>query len=107
MEIGIGVLLVVILLLFAILSVSIKTVRPTDRGLVERFGKYHRFAPPGLTFIIPFGIERMIKINVTEMMVDAGGQEIITKDSLNAKVDAQVYFKVKTDEEEVVKSLGV
>jgi regulator of protease activity HflC (stomatin/prohibitin superfamily) len=46
-------------------------------------------------------VERLIKINITEMMVDAGGQEIITKDSLNAQVDAQVYFKVKSDEESV------
>jgi regulator of protease activity HflC (stomatin/prohibitin superfamily) len=80
---------------------SIRTVRPIARGLVERFGKYNRFANPGLIFIMPFGIEKLIRVNVTEMMVDAGGQEIITKDALNANVDAQVYFKVKTDEESV------
>ena len=34
-------------------------------------------------------------------MVDAEPQEIITNDNLNAKVDAQVYFKVKPDEESV------
>jgi regulator of protease activity HflC (stomatin/prohibitin superfamily) len=39
------------------------------------------------------------------MMVDAGGQEIITRDSLNAQVDAQVYFKVKSDEENVKASV--
>jgi len=80
---------------------SIRTVRPIARGLVERFGKYKRFANPGLIFIMPFGIEKLIRVNITEMMVDAGGQEIITKDALNANVDAQVYFKVKTDEESV------
>lgn len=32
-------------------------------------------------------------------------QEIITKDNLNAKVDAQVYFKVKPEEEAVKSSL--
>jgi regulator of protease activity HflC (stomatin/prohibitin superfamily) len=68
---------------------------------VERFGKYNRFANPGLVFILPFGIEKLTKVNITEMMVDAGGQEIITKDALNASVDAQVYFKVKTDETSV------
>jgi regulator of protease activity HflC (stomatin/prohibitin superfamily) len=83
---------------FAALVTSIRTVRPVARGLVERFGKYNRFANPGLIFIMPFGIEKLIRVNVTEMMVDAGGQEIITKDALNASVDAQVYFKVKTDE---------
>jgi regulator of protease activity HflC (stomatin/prohibitin superfamily) len=83
------------------LVTSIRTVRPIARGLVERFGKYARFANPGLILIIPFGIEKLITVNITEMMVDAGGQEIITKDALNANVDAQVYFKVKTDEESV------
>jgi regulator of protease activity HflC (stomatin/prohibitin superfamily) len=34
-------------------------------------------------------------------MVDAEPQEIITNDNLNAKVDAQVYFKVKADEDSV------
>jgi regulator of protease activity HflC (stomatin/prohibitin superfamily) len=86
---------------FIALVTSIKTVRPIARGLVERFGKYNRFANPGLIFIVPFGIEKLIRVNITEMMVDAGGQEIITKDALNASVDAQVYFKVKTDETSV------
>jgi regulator of protease activity HflC (stomatin/prohibitin superfamily) len=37
-------------------------------------------------------------------MVDAEPQEIITNDNLNARVDAQVYFKVKADEESVKNS---
>ena len=40
-------------------------------------------------------------VNVTEQMVDAEPQEIITNDNLNASVDAQVYFRVKSDEESV------
>lgn len=87
-------------LLIAYISLSLKTIRPTDRGLIERFGRYNRFGSPGLVWIIPF-VERLVKVNITEMMVDAGGQEIITRDSLNAQVDAQVYFKVKSDEDSV------
>jgi len=49
-------------------------------------------------------IDRMFQINITEQMVDAEPQEIITNDNLNAKVDAQVYFKVKEDEEHVKNS---
>jgi regulator of protease activity HflC (stomatin/prohibitin superfamily) len=41
----------------------------------------------------------MVQVNITEQMVDAQPQEIITNDNLNAKVDAQVYYKVKPDEE--------
>ncbi|MFH1173943.1 MAG: SPFH domain-containing protein [archaeon] len=81
-----------------------RTVRQTERGLVERFGKYKRLADPGLTYIMPMGIERVRKVNITEMMVNAQPQEIITKDNLNARVDAQVYFKVRPDEDNVKKS---
>jgi regulator of protease activity HflC (stomatin/prohibitin superfamily) len=79
---------------------GIRIVRPTHRGLIERLGRYNRFAMPGLSWIIPV-IETMRQINITEMMVDAAPQEIITNDNLNARVDAQVYFRVKEDESSV------
>ncbi len=46
----------------------------------------------------------MFLVNITEVMVNAEPQEIITNDKLNARVDAQVYFKVKSDEESVKNS---
>lgn len=92
------------LVISALFFVSgMRVVRPTSRGLVERLGKYKRFAVPGLNWIIPF-VDRMYLVNITEVMVDAEPQEIITCDKLNARVDAQVYFKVKNDEESVKNS---
>jgi regulator of protease activity HflC (stomatin/prohibitin superfamily) len=70
---------------------------------VERFGKYKHLAQPGFNWIIP-GIDRLILVNITEVMVNAEPQEIITSDKLNARVDAQVYFKVRSDEESVKNS---
>jgi len=96
------IVVVVILFLFLFFS-GIRIVRPTHRGLVERLGKYRRFAKSGFNWIIPV-IDRMFQVNVTEVMVDAQPQEIITNDNLNARVDAQVYFKVKVDEENVKNS---
>jgi regulator of protease activity HflC (stomatin/prohibitin superfamily) len=89
----------IILLFFA----GIRIVRPTHRGLIERLGKYNRFAMPGFHWIIP-GIEKMFQVNITEKMINAEPQEIITNDNLNAKVDAQVYFKIKSDEDNVKSS---
>ncbi|MCX6327931.1 MAG: SPFH/Band 7/PHB domain protein [Bacteroidia bacterium] len=86
----------VVLIFFA----GIRIVRPTHRGLIERLGKYHFFAMPGFHWIIPV-IDKLYLVNVTEQMVDAQPQEIITNDNLNASVDAQVYFRVKADEESV------
>jgi regulator of protease activity HflC (stomatin/prohibitin superfamily) len=80
--------------------VGIKIIRPTERGLIERLGKYYKFANPGFHWIIPV-IDKMYIVNVTEQMVNADPQEIITNDNLNASVDAQVYFRVKSDEDSV------
>ncbi len=91
--------IIIIVLFFS----GIRIVRPTHRGLIERLGKYNRFAKPGFHWIVPI-IERMFQVNITEVMVDAQPQEIITNDNLNARVDAQVYFKVKDDEESVKNS---
>lgn len=96
-------LFVIIVVAVIIFLMGIRIVRPTHRGLVERLGKYRRFARPGFNWIIPV-IDRLIQINITEQMVDAQPQEIITNDNLNAKVDAQVYFKVKDDEASVKNS---
>ena len=83
---------------------GIKIIRPTHRGLIERLGRYRKFANPGFHWIIPF-IDKMYRVNVTEQMVDAEPQEIITNDNLNARVDAQVYFRVTTNEEAVKNSM--
>jgi regulator of protease activity HflC (stomatin/prohibitin superfamily) len=96
-------LLLYILIALFIFFLGIRIVRPTHRGLVERLGKYIRFANPGFHWVFPV-IEKMYQVNITEQMVDAEPQEIITNDNLNAKVDAQVYFKVKSDEESVKNS---
>ena len=97
------VLLFVVAAVVVVFLMGIRIVRPTHRGLIERLGKYRRFARSGFNWIIPL-VDRMIQVNITEQMVDAQPQEIITNDNLNARVDAQVYFKVKEDEASVKSS---
>ncbi len=95
---------VILFVIFTFLS-GIRIVRPTHRGLVERLGKYNRYANPGIHLTIPYGIERMYQVDIREVLVEAQPQTIITNDNLNAKVDAQVYLKVKADEENVKASI--
>jgi len=95
-------ILIPVLVLYFLMG--IRLIRPTHRGLVETLGRYRRFAQPGFNWLIPF-IQKLYRVNVTEVMVDAEPQEIITNDNLNARVDAQVYFKVKPDEESVKSSI--
>jgi len=91
---------VVLVLFFS----GIRIVRPTSRGLVETLGKYTRYAEPGFHWIFP-GIQKMFIVNITEQMFNADPQVIITNDNLNATVDAQVYFRIRPDEESVKNSM--
>ncbi len=83
---------------------GIRIVRPTHRGVVERLGQYNRFMVPGFNWVFPV-IEVVYLVNITEQLVEASPQEIITFDNLNARVDAQVYFKIRPDEVSVKNSL--
>jgi regulator of protease activity HflC (stomatin/prohibitin superfamily) len=96
------VIIVVVVLIF--LLAGIRIVRPTHRGLVERLGKYNRYANPGFHWVFPV-VERMFRVDIREMLVEAQPQMIITNDNLNARVDAQVYLKVRADESNVKASL--
>lgn len=79
---------------------SFRRVRPTERGLVERLGKYHKFAQGGLALVLPF-IDRLIKVNITERMTPVEPQEIITKDKVFLRVDAVIFYKIRPDEDSV------
>lgn len=82
---------------------SFRRVRPMERGLIERFGKYHKFASGGLTFVMPF-VDRLVKVNITERMTPVERQDVITKDKVFMGVDAVVFYKVKPDQESVKSS---
>jgi regulator of protease activity HflC (stomatin/prohibitin superfamily) len=88
----------IILILIAIVAVvlgikSMVIVRPFERGIVERFGKYSRTLGSGLSTIIPF-VENVYRVDMREALIDVPAQEVITKDNVHLTVDAIIYFKV-------------
>lgn len=85
-----------IVIVWALLS-ALRIVRPTEKGLVERFGKYHRFVEGGITFLVPFA-DKIIRVNVTERMTPVQRQDVITKDKVFMGVDAVVFYRIKPDE---------
>ena len=57
---------------------GIRIVRPLEKGVIERLGKFKRVADQGFTWIIPV-FDKMYKINLTERMMDVLPQEVITE----------------------------
>jgi regulator of protease activity HflC (stomatin/prohibitin superfamily) len=86
------VLAVVVILLLVLSAASVKVVRPFQRGLVERLGRYHATVDPGLRVIVPF-IDRMIRVDMRESVVDVPPQEVITSDNVVVSVYAVVYYE--------------
>ena len=103
MGIIINVIIIVAAVIFFFFLIGIRIVRPTHRGLIETLGKYTGFAQPGFHWVLVF-IQRLYRVDIREQLVNADPQVIITNDNLNATVDAQVYLKVKPDEESVKNS---
>ena len=86
-------LVVIFLFLFLLAILGIKIVRPYQRACVERLGRYQRTVQPGLNFILPF-LERLIKVDMREQVVDVPPQEVITQDNATVTVDAIIYYEV-------------
>ena len=97
------VIIIVAAIIFFIFLIGIRIVRPTHRGLIETLGKYTGYAQPGFHWVLVF-IQKLYRVDIREQLVNAEPQVIITNDNLNATVDAQVYLKVKPDEENVKNS---
>ena len=100
----IRVIIIVVAIIFFFFLIGIRIVRPTHRGLIESLGKYTCFAQPGFHWVLVF-IQKLYLVDIREQLVNADPQVIITNDNLNATVDAQVYLKVKNDEESVKNSM--
>jgi len=84
-----------VLAVFAVIlvSLSIRIIRPFERGLIERLGKYQRLLDPGLNMIVPF-FDTVIKVDMREVVLDVPPQMVITKDNVNVEVDAVIYAQV-------------
>ncbi|MBU1699254.1 MAG: SPFH/Band 7/PHB domain protein [Candidatus Eisenbacteria bacterium] len=85
-------IVIVAIVLFIVVGQSLKIIKPYQRGVVERLGKYQRTVGSGLTMIMPF-VERILKVDMREQVVDVPPQEVITKDNVVVTVDAIVYFE--------------
>ena len=94
MDLGFIVVLVfLVILVFIIAATGLRVVRPWEKGLIERLGRYQRTVGSGLTLIMPF-LDRLLKVDMREQVVDVPPQQVITKDNVVVEVDAVVYYEV-------------
>jgi len=101
MEPGTYLIPVAVVLLLAILT-SVRVLWEYERGVVFRLGKLTRAKGPGMVFLLPFGFERIRKMDLRIVALDIPPQDTITKDNVSVTVNAVVYFRVVDPSKAVV-----
>ena len=86
------VLAILAFLLFVLAFSCIKIVRPYQRGVVERLGRYKGTVDPGLRIIVPF-VDRVHLVDMREQVVEVPAQEVITSDNVVVSVYAVIYHE--------------
>jgi len=108
--------LIVIGLFLGLILRGLRIVRQQENIVVERLGKYHHTAGPGIRVVIPF-IERarqiqrvdlqvlpdgsaiehlkwVDRISLQQLILDLRKQDVITKDNLQMSIDALMMYQI-------------
>jgi len=66
-----------------------------ERGVVLRFGRYHRTLGPGFHWIIPFSCEHVLSTNVVPETMNVGPQSLTTADGQSVTLGTVVTFEIE------------
>ena len=94
-------ILALVFVAFVVLS-GVRIAQEYQRGVVFRLGRYRGLRGPGLYFIIPFGIERAVTIDIRTRTVSAEQQETITRDSVTIKVNGVLWYRIEDAAKSVI-----
>lgn len=83
-----------LLLPIIVLAPMPRVITEYQRGVLFRLGRQKIVLGPGLNFVFPLGIDRVIKVDLRTFTIDVPKQEVITRDNVPVLVDAVVYFNV-------------
>ncbi len=85
---------IVAFVLFTLIS-AVRVLPEYQRGVVFRLGRLIKLPRgPGLILLIPFNVDRMVRVDLRVITLVVPPQEVITKDNVPVRVNAVCYFRV-------------
>jgi regulator of protease activity HflC (stomatin/prohibitin superfamily) len=88
------VIAIVALLILVVAASTIRIAKEYERGVVFRLGRLIDLRGPGLFLILPFGVDRLTKVDLRVITLEVPPQEVITSDNVTVKVNAVIFFQV-------------
>lgn len=85
----------------ALALACMRVVAQYERGVVLRWGKLWRVWEPGLHFLIP-GVDRLHRVSTRVTVMDVPKQDVITRDNVPIRVNAVVFFRVRSPQDAVM-----
>lgn len=92
---------IAIVVLIILLS-AVRILKEYERGVVFRLGRLVGVKGPGLILLIPFGIDKLVKVSLRTITMDIPPQDVITRDNITVEVNAVTYFRVMDASKAVV-----
>jgi regulator of protease activity HflC (stomatin/prohibitin superfamily) len=94
--IGFVISVVIIILLF-----SIRQINQYENGLRFTLGKFTGIMQPGWNIVVPV-FQSYRKVDMRVKAVDVPDQEAITRDNISVKVNAVIYYKIRSAEQAIL-----
>ena len=91
---GLVTFVVILVLLIALLTASIKLIPQGEAAVIERLGRYTRTASGGITFLVPYIDRVRARVDTRERVVSFPPQAVITQDNLTVAIDTVVTFQI-------------
>jgi regulator of protease activity HflC (stomatin/prohibitin superfamily) len=87
----------------ASLFTGARVLKEYERAVIFRMGRARkRLAGPGLTLLLPFGIDRPRVIDTRTKAIQIPPQDVITRDNISISVDAVVYATVASPQHAIL-----
>ena len=86
------VLIGILLLVLLTIARAVKVVPQKQVKIIERFGRFHNQAEPGLNLILPFIDSVRATHDLRERITRIEPQPVITRDNVTMEVDAVIYY---------------
>ena len=87
--------LIVIFIIIVIIAIrSIKIVQQSEVCIIERLGRFHKVAEPGVNIIVPFVDNVRAVVSLKQQTMDIPPQGVITADNVTITIDTVVFYKI-------------
>lgn len=84
-----------------VVLISIRQVNQYENGLLFTLGRFTKIMKPGWNLVFPI-FQSYKKVDMRVKAVDVPDQEAITRDNISVRVNAVIYYKIRSAEQAIL-----